>query len=293
MMQLVEILDLLAARQSALSPQLQRAARAVLDQPEEVAITSMRGFAQKFGITPGSMLRLARELGFDNYEQFRHGFQEAVRSGPDTFATRAEWLQQVGSQGDGGPVLAEMAKAQLANIESAFRQVDPQAIGDAAASIISARRSYIMGLGALNGLSGYFHFVGRLALENLTLVQSTGSVMDELLRIGDGDVLLTLSVQPYAEETLKAVAFAKRRGARCVIVTDSRAAPVAQFADHLLLAPTASPQFFPSMTSALALLESLLALIVSKGDREVVEAIARIDALRNAEGIYWKPTRKR
>lgn len=292
-MQLAEILDLLAARQSTLSPQLQRAARAVLDQPEEVAITSMRAFAQRFGVTPGSMLRLARELGFDNYEQFRHGFQEAVRSGTDTFATRAEWLQQVGSQGDGGSVLAEMAKAQLANIESAYRQIDPRAIGDAAASVIAARRSYIMGLGALHGLSGYFHFVGRLALDNLVLVQGNGSIMDELLRIGDGDVLLTLSVRPYAEETMKAVAFAKRQGATCVIITDSRAAPMASFADHLLLSPTASPQFFPSIISAVALLESLLALIVSKGDREIVEEISRIDGLRSEEGIYWKSTRKR
>jgi DNA-binding MurR/RpiR family transcriptional regulator len=240
------------------------------------------------------MLRLARELGFESYEAFRHAFQEALRSGPDSFAERAEWLQRVGSGGDAGPVLAEMAKAQLSNVESAFRQLDPAAINAAAEALLGARCAYILGVAGLNGLAGYFHFVGRMALANLQFVQAAGgSVIDELLRIGKGDLLLVVSVEPYGAETLRAAEFAKRQGAEILAVTDSRAAPVAALAGHLLLAPTGSPQFFPSMTAALAILESLLALVVSKGDQATVKEIARIDRLREAEGIYWQAPRRR
>jgi DNA-binding MurR/RpiR family transcriptional regulator len=283
-----EIIERLTEDYGSLSPQLQQAAKAILDQPEEVALASMRGMAGKAGVAPATMLRLARSLGFDSYESLRGSFQQALRGGGEGFAGRAEWLQQVAAEGDSGRVLSEMAAAQIRNLESAYRQIDPEALSNAADCLRNAEQAYVLGVAGLHGLMRHFHFVCRFALPQVRLVESDNSgPIDGLLHLCEKDALLAISVAPYGQQTVEAVSYAREQGAKVLVVTDSRSSPIASLADHLLLLPTESPQFFPSMTAALALLESLMALIVSRGDRETVATIERTDRLRREKGVYW------
>ena len=77
-----EVLNQLSAEIAGLSPQLRLAGRYVLDHPNEVAVLSMRALAANAQVNPPTMMRLARRLGFDGYEDFRAVFQAPlVRSG--------------------------------------------------------------------------------------------------------------------------------------------------------------------------------------------------------------------
>ena len=288
-----EIIERLTEDFAGLSPQMRLAAKTVLDKPEEVAISSMRSLAATAGVAPATMLRLARSLGFSSYDSFRASFQEALRTQPDSFASRAEWLQSLAGEDASGRVLSGMAEAQLGNIEAAYKQLDPAGIAAAADCLRKAQTVYVVGIAALHGIMRHFHFVCRFALPQMRLVMSDNSeVIDELLSIGGNDALIAMTVEPYARQSVEAVTFAKERGAQIVVLTDSRGSPAAGLADHLLLAPTRSPQFFPSITAALAVLESLSAMIVSRGKKSTVERIAKQDQLRAERGIYWTPEKE-
>ena len=279
-----EIMERLTNDFGALPPQLQQAAKAILDQPEEVAMASMRTMAGHAGVAPATMLRLARSLGLDSYESLREAFQQALRgSGLDDFAGRAEWLQKVAGEGSSGRVLSEVATAQIRNLESAYQQAEPENLARAAACLREASQSYVLGVAALYGLMRHFYAVCRFALPQVRMVEGdNASPLDGLLHLTDKDALLILSVAPYGRQTVEAASFAKERGARLVVVA------IVALADHLLLVPTQSPQFFPSMTAALGILESLLAMIVSGADRDTVARIERIDRLRREKGVYWR-----
>ncbi|MEJ2015652.1 MAG: MurR/RpiR family transcriptional regulator [Limibacillus sp.] len=287
-MQRQEIIDQLTEGYARLSPQLRLAAKAILDRPEEVALTSMRGFAAKAGVAPATMLRLARTLSFKCYEDFRESFQQALRGG-EGFAGRAEWLQRLAGETASGGVVSGMARAQIGNVEEAYQANGPEALADAADCLRQADTVYVLGVAALHGVLRHFHFVLRFALARVQLVSSdNGSVIDGLLQIGPKDAVIAASVNPYGRQTVEGLSFAKQRGAKIILITDSRSAPSAAQADHLLLAPTQSPQFFPSLSATLALLESLTALVVSRGDKATVERIARLDRLRAEQGLYWQ-----
>ena len=291
-MQRQEIINRLTEDYADLSPQLRLAAKAILDRPEEVALSSMRGFAGEAGVAPATMLRLARNLGFQSYEAFRESFQEALRGG-EGFAGRAEWLQRIAGETAAGGVVSGMAEAQIANVESAYHANSPQSLADAADCLRKAETVYVLGVAALHGLMRHFHFVLRFALPRVQLVSSdNGSVIDGLLQIGARDALIAASVHPYGRQTVEGLRFSKERRAQCILITDSRSAPSAALADHLLLAATKSPQFFPSLSATLALLESLTALVVSRGDKATVERIAKLDRLRAEQGLYWQEGEK-
>ncbi|MEC7296477.1 MAG: MurR/RpiR family transcriptional regulator, partial [Pseudomonadota bacterium] len=72
----------LAESYAALSPQLKRAASYVLEHPTEMAFQSIRKTAQAASVTPSTLVRLAKRLGFESYEPFREVFQSAVQAAP-------------------------------------------------------------------------------------------------------------------------------------------------------------------------------------------------------------------
>src|SRR3954467_5129052 len=73
----------------ALPPQLQTAARYVLDRPDDVALLSMREQARRAGLPPATMTRLAKRLGLEGYDEVRALYAGAVRAGTLGFAGKA------------------------------------------------------------------------------------------------------------------------------------------------------------------------------------------------------------
>src|SRR4051812_46902050 len=84
----------LTAGFDALPPQLQEAARWVIDHPADVALLSMREQARRAGIPPATLTRLAQRFGLSGYDEIRSLYAEAVRDRPDSFRGRAEELLQ-------------------------------------------------------------------------------------------------------------------------------------------------------------------------------------------------------
>ena len=112
------VLRRMKATLAELPPHVRRAAGFILDQPQAVAVNSMRGLAGQIGVTPPTMLRLARRVGFDDYDSFRAVFQSAVTGG--RFRRKAASLQRLGEQGGDAGVMASMADAAGGNLAVSF-----------------------------------------------------------------------------------------------------------------------------------------------------------------------------
>lgn len=281
-----QVLDRLADAYPGLSTQLKQAAKFVLDQPNEVAINSMRRLAAQADVAPSTMLRLAKALDFASYEAFRQPFRDAARGRPQNFGERARGLQA--TAGDDAQLLARMARANQANLDAVFHDNDVTEFINAARLIRDAEKVYIIGTGGAHAWARYFHYVGRMTLSRLRLPAGhSGSLLDDLVDITARDAALVVTVEPYTTVTVDAARFIAEKGAKTIAITDSRAAPITAAADALLLATTESPQFFPSYTAVTALIETLLALIVSGASADSVRTIAEMEKLRRDSGIYW------
>lgn len=285
------VIAALTSRFESLSPQLQRAARAIIDSPREVGVQSMRALAGKLDVHPNTLVRLAQSLGFDGYEAMRERFRDfVVADGLGSFRDRAKWLQEMEARGGTAEVVAELAAATEQNLEAMWRRQDAAGLDAAADAILAAPRVYVLGMGSAYCLAQQFWYVARMAFEHIVPIPRHGSQpVDDLAWIRADDVLVALTFQPYRAETMQAVRRARRIGAAVVGVTDSVTSPLAKLADHLLVSPTHTPQFFQSHAAVTALLEGLIAVMVARaGD----EAAARVEAFhkeRLAAGLYEEP----
>ena len=104
--------------------------------------------------------------------------------------------------------------------------------------------------------------------------------MADLADIRSDDAVLSINFVPYARDIRLVADAVARSGASLVSIADSRVTPLSQYAKSILLFG-ASPSFFPSITSAVALVESVAAaMLAHAGDG----AVSRVRAVE--KGLY-------
>src|SRR5262245_12880569 len=91
-MQFDTVRTAIKSRYAAMSPQLRKGARFLLERPEEVATASMRAVAGHAGVTPVTLVRLARALGFAGWQELRRPFVDRLKPLAAPYSARAEDL---------------------------------------------------------------------------------------------------------------------------------------------------------------------------------------------------------
>lgn len=283
------VLGRLADAMAGMSPQLRKAAQYVLDNPNDVGVSSIREIAEVAAVSPNTLVRMARAVGYDGYEEFRHPFREALRAGRESFPDRARWLQSIARGGRHGPLYRDIAARSFDNIEELFAGTSAAELKRAADRIVAARTTYVLGVGIAHALAQSFAYLARMAIENVVAVPREGGLpIDDVARAGRGDVLLAMTFKPYRTEVVEAVRAAKDQGAVVVAISDARSSPILLAVDHGFVVPTETPQFFTSMVAVTALLEAVMAFVVADADPTVIANIDRFHRRRHEFGVYWK-----
>lgn len=273
----------IAAKFSELSPQLQLAARYILDRPDDVALMSMRSLASNAGVHPSTMVRLAKIFGCNSFQDFRAPFQHRLRARPEGYLERARDLQSRGAD-QTQVVLA----ANLENLRQTFSINTPERFESCAQTLAGARQIYVVGLRGMFPVASFFHYAYSMFSDNCVLVDGRGGAfIDGLRNFDDRDVILAISFDPYTRETVSATELAKSRGGKAVVLTDSQVSPLAAFADQMLVIKNESPSFFHSVAAAVTAAEELIALLMAEGGQAALDAIEESEALLAQFHAYW------
>ena len=153
------ILSRLTNAYDGLSPELRKAAGYVIDNPNDVGVSSIREISDAASVTPNTFVRLAKSMGFDGYEELRSPFREQLRSGSVNFTDRARWLQSLSHEGHLGPLYADMVKAAIDNIEQTFSNIDVESLTEAADAIWHSRQVFTLGVGVHNANARNFTYL--------------------------------------------------------------------------------------------------------------------------------------
>lgn len=282
------VLTALADALDTLTPELRKAAAHVLENPNEVGISSIRELADAAGVKPNTYMRLGRTIGFEGYEDFREPFREEIRSGgKPTFPDRARWLQQMRKQGRMGGLYADMVSAAIRNIEETFAGIDETQLRSAAEAIWASRQTFTLGVGINNANARNFTYLASTGMVQFHAIPRAGSVpVDDLAWAGERDVLIAITCAPYRREVIEAVQVAREQRVTIIGISDSPASPIIAGADHGFSVAVDTPQFFPSSVSTIALLETLLSFVIATASPEIVRRVERFHRRRHQLGIY-------
>lgn len=281
------ILERLAGELASLTPEARKAATYVLENPRDVGVSTVREIAEAAKVKPNTVVRMARQVGFDGYDDFREPFREAIRRGAADFPDRARWLQDIRKSGDLGGLYADMVRDVLANIEETFADISTQDLKNAAETIWSARRVFTLGVGVNHSVARNFTYLASTGMTEFHAIPRPGSTpVDDLAWADARDVLIAVTCKPFRSEVVETVRIARELGMTIIALSDSPASPIIRGANHSFVASVDTPQFFPSSVSIIALLETLLSFVIAVASDEIVERVETFHKRRHQLGLY-------
>lgn len=281
------VLAALAEGLQDLTPELRKAAAYVLENPNDVGVSSIREIAGAAQVKPNTFVRMARNFGFDGYDDFREPFREEIRRGGMNFPDRARWLQSLSRGGQFGKLYADMAASAISNIEETFSATDAKQLKAAADAIVRSRRAFILGVGVNQALARNFAYLADMAVDNIMAIPRDGSLaVDDISRATRRDVLIAITFKPYRAEIIDAVNLARELGLTIIGISDSPASPIVAGSQHGFVVQTDTPQFFTSITATCAFLETLMAFVIAQAGDTVASNIERFHQRRHTLGIY-------
>lgn len=284
-----EVLDRLTEEWDALTPEAQKAARYVLENPNDVGVSTVREIAEAANVKPNTFVRMARQVGFEGYEDFRAPFREAIRNGAVSFPDRARWLQDIRKSGDLGGLYADMVEGAIGNLEDTFASIDAEALQAAAEAIWAARQVFTLGVGVNHANARSFTYLASTGMVQFQAIPRPGSTpIDDLAWADSRDVLIAMSMHPYRTEVIDAIDVAREQGVTVIGLSDSPASPILRAADHGFVVAVDTPQFFPSSVSTIALLETLLSFVIAMASDEIVDRVEKFHRRRHQLGIYME-----
>ena len=281
------VLDRLTAEWDALTPEAQKAARYVLENPADVGVSTVREIAEAAQVKPNTFVRMARQVGFDGYDDFREPFRDAIKRGQVSFPDRARWLQDIKKSGDLGGLYADMVVAAIKNIEDTFSGITAEALREAAEAIWSSRQVFVLGVGVNNANARNFTYLASTGMKQFHAIPRPGSTaVDDLAWANERDVVIAMTCRPYRTEVIDAVRLAREQNMTVIGISDSPASPIILTAHHRFVISTETPQFFPSSLSTVALLETLLSFVIAVASDEIVDRVEKFHHRRHQLGIY-------
>jgi DNA-binding MurR/RpiR family transcriptional regulator len=277
---------------SRLSPQMKTAAKYIVDHPSDFGLDSIRETAKKAGVSTYTLVNMAKFFGFPSYKQFRRPFRHALIS---TAAAQSDpaWLETFRDQSEFDPIYADAAKNALGIVTRSLELQRPEKLEQIADMLISAKSVYLTAVRSSYAVAYYLHYAGRMALPTLQLIpRHRNSAIDDLNDATSDDVLIAITVTPYSRETIEACAFAKAKGVKLLLITDSEVVSPELEPEHTLVASVLSTHNFGCFSGMMALVELLVAFLMKKGGAEARDRIRSYEKLRIENNAYWVAQKK-
>lgn len=254
----------------------------IIDNYDKAAFMTAAKIGEVVGVSESTVVRFANTLGYPGYPNLQDALQELIKNKLTT-------VQRIGMDdySNKGVAIKKVLKKDMDNIRNTIDEIDVEVFEQAVASILKARKVYIIGLRSSNALAEYLGFYLRVMLDDVQVVSlGISDIFEQLLRIGEGDMVIGISYPRYSKRTLEAVRYAKGQGAKIVAITDSDTAPISAMADYILYAVSNMHSFVDSLVAPMSLINSLIVGIGMEMKTEITEYFKELEGIWEEYNVY-------
>ncbi len=258
----------------------------ILENYEKAAYMTASKLGKIVHVSESTVVRFAIELGFEGYPEFQHALQEIVR----TRLTAAQRMEVTNTLIGDGDILSKVLMGDAEKIKRTLDEIDKTAFESAVSRLAGAKNIYILGVRASSSLAGFLAHGLRMISDNVKFVQTTsGSEMfEQILGIGEDDVMVAISFPRYSKRMINATSFAKHAGADVIAITDSTASPIAPSADQLLLAKSDMASFADSLVAPMSIINALIVALSREKQDELRVRLRLLEEIWDEYDVYDK-----
>lgn len=258
----------------------------ILQHYEKAAYMTALKLGNAVNVSESTVVRFAIELGYEGYPQLQRSLQNHIKNKLTSLQRMDVTRSRIG---DDDP-LTGVLNQDIDKIRRTLETVDRESFDNAVATIVASKRIYIQGAMSSGLLAGFMHYYLRLILDKVTLVGavSTAELYQQMIHIGEGDLLIAMSFPRYASSTIEACRFARESGAQIIAITDSESSPLTEFAHTSLFAASDMVSFIDSLVAPMSLINALIATISTTNRCRVEQTFSKLEQLWARNEVYKK-----
>lgn len=280
----------LLQRIEEMMPQFSKSQKLIADYMlrhyEKAAYMTALKLGNAVNVSESTVVRFAIELGFEGYPQLQRSLQEHIKNRLTSLQRMDVTRSRIG---DLDPVEGVLSQ-DIDKIRRTMDTVDRESFDNAVNTIISAKRIYIQGAMSSGILASFMHYYLRLVFDKVSLVGSVGTseMYQQMIHIGEGDLLIAMSFPRYAQSTIQACKFAHDSGAQIIAITDSESSPLVQYAHTPLYACSDMVSFVDSLVAPMSLINALIIAVSGRNRCRVEQTFSRLEQLWENHEVYKK-----
>lgn len=281
-----DILSVIQTQMPTFSKGQKLIANFILESYDKAAFMTASKLGKTVKVSESTVVRFAAELGYDGYPAMQRTLQEMIRNKLTSIQRIEVTDDRIGSQ----DILSMVMQSDAEKLRMTLEQIDRADFEGAVKDIVRAKRIYILGVRSASAISTFLAFYFNLIFDNVTHVSasSASEVFEQLLRVGPQDVVIGASFPRYSKRTVKAMEFARDRGAQVIAITDSKASPLADSAHRLLLAKSDMASFVDSLVAPLSLVNALIVAISREKKQDLSRNLEELERIWEEYEVYEK-----
>ena len=263
-----------------------QSARYLLAHYDKAAYMTAAKLGSEVSVSESTVVRFVMELGYAGYPEFQRALQELIRTKLTSFQ-RMEVTNHLIGDGD---VLEKVLQANVENIRHTLDGVSRSAFHDAVEAIVNAKNVYIIGVRSSAMLANFLSYSLQMIFDNVRLIETTAGseLFQQMMSVGEGDVMVAISFPRYSKRVIKAVEFARRAGADVVALTDSPESPIAPAAAQLLIAQSDMASYVDSLVAPLSLINAIVVAVSRAREDDVRRRLETLEHIWDEYDVYDK-----
>lgn len=261
------------ARYDSFSGRLQQVARHVLDHPDDLALETLTVIADRAKVQPSAIVRFAKSLGFSGASPMQKLLRDGLLANHATlgYGERVRRFNASVSRtadADASSLLGEFVEGDTLALQNLRQSVSRTDIDKAINLLEQATALYIIGFRRSLPVASYLAYSLQQVGKRVFFLDGVGGLARQQARtIEKDDLLIAISYQPYAEETISVTETVSTLGAKVLAISDSLVGPIAKNATLVLQVRDSEVRNFRSLAASLCLAQTLVVGLAFERER--------------------------
>ena len=235
-------------------------------------------------VSESTAVRFATLLGYAGFPEFHKALEQVVQDKLETIS-KIE-ISQGGLKQE--EILETVMISDAEKIKRTLQELSRDAFNEAVESISKANRVFIIGVRSCEPLAKFLGFYLNLMLQNVIVISPTGTneIFEQMLNIGEGDVLFGISFPRYSIRTIKAMEFANDRRAKVISLTDHQLSPLNLYSSCNLFAKSEMASLIDSLTAPMSVINALIVSLYMKNPEKIIGNLEALETIWKDYQIY-------
>lgn len=279
-----DIITRINERFAAMSKSHKAIAAFITDHYDQAVFMTAAKLGEELGISESTVVRFAAGLGYEGYPEFQQALAEWVQSK----LGKVQKMNVKYGKSTQSEILSAVLSSDIEKIQDTMQNLDPVAFEAAVDSILEAETIYIVGIRSCEPLADFLSFYLNMIRGNVQLLRTTSvsEMFEQMIRIGENDVMIGISFPRYSMRTLKAMEFANDRNAKVITITDSIHSPMNLYSSCNLLARSDMVSIVDSLVAPLSVINALVVALCLKRSDEVKKNLEMLEDAWNNYQVY-------